>query len=243
MFDTLTYKAFGEKAILIEWEATISEEILQDIVRYKHHILEEKQPQISDCVVGYHSLTIIYNNKIEKLDVEIEQLKKLYHTTTEGIQRKNKLWKIPVCYDTCFGIDLEAIAKKNNLSVEKIIYLHTTSIYTVYFIGFLPGFLYLGGLDPQLHSPRKATPRLVVEKGAVAIGGSQTGIYPQQSAGGWNIIGNSPISFFDVDKSSPSFAESGDRIQFVSIDLATYKKIEKAISTGQFNLNNWQENG
>lgn len=240
MFDNLTYKAFGEKAILIAWEAIISEEILADIVVFRHQILEKKQLQISDCVVGYHSLTVVYKDAVEKIDFEIEQLKKIYNTKTEGIKKEKTLWKIPVCYDACFGLDLEVISEKNNLSIEQIIHLHTNTVYTVYFIGFLPGFLYLGGLDAQLHTPRKATPRLTVEKGAVAIGGSQTGIYPQHSAGGWHIIGNTPILCFDVNKSPPCFAASGDTIQFVSVDLATYQNLEKAIKAGTFDIKNWQ---
>ncbi len=243
MFKNLTYKPFGEKAILIEWKAKVSEEILQDIVRFKQQILEAKGNQIFDCVVGYHSLTILYSYEIEKINFEIEQLKKIYKTESKGIENKSTLWKIPVCYDASFGIDLEVISKTNNLSIEKIIKLHIDTTYTVYFIGFLPGFLYLGGLHPRLHTSRKATPRITVEKGSVAIGGSQTGVYPQQSAGGWNIIGNTPIPFFDVNKNPPCFARSGDKIQFKSIDIQAYKNLDKEVKSGEFNFKTYQENG
>lgn len=238
---SLTYKFYGEKAILIEWDAVISEEILDDIVAFKNLIFAEKNSQIIDVVIGYNSLTIIFKEFVNQKHIEF--LKDLYTLKKEQFKKDSSLWKIPVCYDAFFGIDLDEISLKNNLTIEQIIHLHTNTIYTVYFIGFLPGFLYLGGLDSQLHIPRKATPRLKVEKGAVAIGGSQTGIYPQESAGGWNILGNSPISFFDVNNSSPCFATSGDKIEFVAIDFETYKKIEKEVSFGLFNFKNWQENG
>ena len=228
---------------MIEWEAVVSEAILYDIIRFKQQIEKEKHPLISDCIVGYHSLAIVYNEKIPQVDHEIEQLKQIYTLTPEHLKKKTTHWTIPVCYDTRFGIDLEDIAKQKNQSIETIIQLHTNTIYTVYFIGFLPGFLYLGGLDKQLHTPRKTTPRLQVKKGAVAIGGSQTGVYPQQSAGGWNIIGNSPLPFFDVNKPQPCFAASGDTIQFEPINLKTYETIEEDIRNKTFNLKKFQRSG
>lgn len=243
MFDQLLYKPFGERAILIEWGATISKEILCDIVQFKEQVVEEKKLHIADVVVGYHSLTIIYKHNIENFTQEINQLQKIYFNKKVSVQKKPNHWKIPVCYDIYFGIDLEALATEKNVSIETIIHLHTSTIYTVYFIGFLPGFLYLGGLDATLHTPRKATPRLQVAKGAVAIGGSQTGIYPQESAGGWNIIGNSPISFFEVEKPTPCFASSGDTLEFIAIDITTYQQLEKEISHNCFNFKNWQKNG
>jgi inhibitor of KinA len=242
LFDPITYKAFGERAILIEWEAKVSAEILQDIVRYKQLIATEKIEEITDAIIGYNSLTIIFKEKVKIVEAEIEKLKKLYHLPFINTYKKPKLWKIPVCYDTCFGIDLKEMAELHHSTIENIIDLHTSAQYTVFFIGFLPGFLYLGGLNTLLQTPRKAIPRLKVEKGAVAIGGSQTGIYPQQSAGGWNIIGNTPVPFFDVEKSPPCFAESGDKIQFVSINLDTYQSLEKEVSLGEFDLKKWQKN-
>ena len=106
----------------------------------------------------------------------------------------------------------------------------------IYFIGFLPGFLYLGGLDERLFTPRKSTPRLRIEKGAVAIGGKQTGIYPQESPGGWNIIGNSPIQFFDNSKNTPCFAKAGDKLQFYSITLKEHHDIKVLVDAGVFQL-------
>ena len=107
--------------------------------------------------------------------------------------------------------------------------MHTSSQYLVYFLGFQPGFLYLGGLDSRLHNPRRSNPRLRVDRGAVAIGGEQTGIYPQDSPGGWNIIGKSPVDFFDVSKSRPCFAKAGDYVQFKPVDVATFDEISKEV--------------
>jgi inhibitor of KinA len=141
-----------------------------------------------------------------------------------------------VCYDSIFGLDLIEISKQKGMSEDAIIKLHSQTFYTVYFIGFLPGFLYLGGLDEKLYFPRKETPRLKVEKGAVAIGGKQTGVYPNISPGGWQIIGNSPISFFDSSKGEPCFAKSGDKIEFYAISKEKYDDIKALVDAGVYQL-------
>ncbi|WP_299106634.1 5-oxoprolinase subunit PxpB [uncultured Tenacibaculum sp.] len=220
-----TYKLFGERAILIEWEAIMSEIIIADITRFEQLVQLEKQEVIEDSIIGYHSLMLVYKEAPKK--DEIEELQELYQNKYSSRKVESTLWKIPVCYDTQLGVDLEELAKSLELTPQELIEKHSNTVYSVYFIGFLPGFLYLGGLEKCLHFPRKATPRLQVPKGSVAIGGSQTGIYPQQSAGGWNIIGRTPISLFDVHKQEPCFAKSGDKIQFVPISLSEYKELSK----------------
>ena len=115
--------------------------------------------------------------------------------------------------------------------------MHSKAIYSVYLIGFLPGFMYLGGLDYTLHIPRKKEPRIRVPKGSVAIGGEQTGIYPQQSPGGWNILGNTPINLFDKSKDIPCFAKPGDKVKFFQISEDEYKLIEKEVELDLYELN------
>lgn len=236
MPNSLTYKPFGNRAILIEWEATVSEKILQDIVAFKHKIEAVKGEEVVDCIMGYHSLTLCYANEISDFASEQKELGTLYKTKTENNRTTNFLWEIPVCYDLEFGIDLKALSAQLNLSVTEIVTMHSETIYTVYFIGFLPGFLYLGGLNKQLHIARRATPRLHVEKGSVAIGGSQTGIYPSDSAGGWHILGKTPISFFEVGQDIPCFASPGDRIKFVPVSKATYKTLALEVEVGAYEL-------
>jgi inhibitor of KinA len=147
-----------------------------------------------------------------------------------------QLWQIPVCYHPSFGLDLEEMAAKKHCTVEEIIALHTGVSYLIYFIGFLPGFLYLGGLHATLHTPRIATPRIRVAKGSVGIGGAQTGVYPQNSSGGWNIIGKSPVNFFNTNNVAPIFAKPGDRIQFIPITLATFYEVEKEVANKTYTL-------
>ena len=123
-----------------------------------------------------------------------------------------------------------------NLEILEIIKIHTESIYTVFFIGFLPGFLYLGGLNSKLFFDRKPNPRLNVEVGSVGIGGEQTGVYPVNSAGGWNIMGRTPINFFDLKLSNPCFAKAGDQIKFSVITKKEFLELEILVSKKSYQL-------
>ena len=228
----LTYKLFGRSAILVEWPADISQEIIQDIISFEGQVKEIDA--ILDTIIAYNSLLIRYQNPILDKELTISQLKNKYTASSYVIKQDQFLWEIPVCYDASFGIDLEEIANKKKCSVTDIIRLHTETDYIVYFIGFQPGFLYMGGLHQNLHVPRKSNPRVRVDKGSVGIGGAQTGVYPQNSSGGWNIIGKSPLNFFNMKATNPCFAKSGDRIQFVAVDIHTFYQIEREVINQEF---------
>ena len=147
------------------------------------------------------------------------------------------------CYDISLGIDLEDVSERLQLSQEELVFMHTNQQYTVYGIGFLPGFMYLGGLPKALEIPRKETPRLKVPQGAVGLASRQTGIYPQESPGGWNIIGNCPVTIFNVHNAPPCFVNMGDKIQFYPISKAEYDlhKIENEV--GVFKLEKQELDG
>ncbi|MGJ5642619.1 5-oxoprolinase subunit PxpB [Formosa sp. S-31] len=235
---SLTYKNFGDQAVLVEWPAVISEAVLEDIVRFKSVIAQEKIEGILELRLAYNSILVIFNPLQVTQTVLSEKLKDLYLKDYQVRKSVSKIWTIPVCYDEHFGVDLKEISVLKQLPVSEIISRHTAALYTVYFIGFLPGFLYLGGLDERLHVPRKHMPRLKIETGAVAIGGSQTGIYPMASPGGWNIIGNSPVSFFDKTRAEPCFAKSGDKIKFKSVSQSEYNDIQLLVAQGVYQPEN-----
>ena len=228
----LTYKLFGRSAILVEWPANISQDIIQDIISFERQVKEIDS--ILDTIIAYNSLLIRYQNPIVDKELTISQLKKKSAASSYLTKQDQFLWEIPVCYDASFGIDLEEIANKKKCSVADIIRLHSETDYLVYFIGFQPGFLYLGGLHQNLHIPRKSNPRVRVDKGSVGIGGAQTGVYPQSSSGGWNIIGKSPLNFFNMKATNPCFAKPGDRIQFVAVGIHTFHEIEREVIKQEF---------
>lgn len=231
-----TYKRFSERSILVQWPQEIDKIILQDMLSFKTAVLNSDIKQIVQVINAYNSILISYHTTIDNLNSEVSALKQVYESRIPVGKSDAKLWKIPVCYDEEFGLDLAEISEVKKCSTSEIIKRHSEAIYTVYFIGFLPGFLYLGGLDEQLYFPRKAKPRQRIEKGSVAIGGSQTGIYPNASPAGWNVIGNSPLELFDATKANPCFANAGDRVKFYEIDLEKHTKISEAINKGNYNL-------
>ncbi|WP_299335434.1 5-oxoprolinase subunit PxpB [uncultured Psychroserpens sp.] len=232
----LTYHRFSECSILIEWPSEIDEKVLDDVLLFKNHIESCSIKSIVQVNNAYNSILVIYNVAIDNVNDKILALKALYSERVIKNKKTSKCWKVPVCYDGEFGLDLNEISIQKNMSISDIITLHSDTIYTVFFIGFLPGFLYLGGLDKRLCFPRKKSPRLHIKKGAVAIGGEQTGIYPNASPGGWNIIGNSPLEFFNVNNDVPCFAKAGDKIQFVSVSRSRYNSILHEVIDGTYIL-------
>ncbi|MGB3606637.1 MAG: 5-oxoprolinase subunit PxpB [Psychroserpens sp.] len=232
----LTYRQFSERSILVEWPRKIDQYILKDILIFKNHIEKSNIKSIVQVNNAYNSLLIIYKWAIDKSYDAVLMLKALYSQRDNQYKVEYKIWSIPVCYDDEFGIDLMEISDAKKMSASEIIKQHSEAVYTVFFIGFLPGFLYLGGLDKRLHFPRKKSPRQQVKKGAVAIGGEQTGIYPKASPGGWHIIGNSPIDFFNPKLENPCFAKAGDRIQFLPISKLEYDDITFQIQNDSFKL-------
>ena len=135
--------------------------------------------------------------------------------------------EIPVCYDTEFAPDLATVAQHAALTPEQVIALHSGGDYFVYFLGFSPGFAYLGGLASSLHVPRLATPRKHVNAGSVGIGGAQTGIYPNDSPGGWQLIGRTPLRMFDAAAGIPSRLQHGDRVRFRRIDRGEFHRLAR----------------
>jgi inhibitor of KinA len=131
--------------------------------------------------------------------------------------------EIPVCYGGDLGPDLGGIAEWAGLTVEDVIRAHAAVPYRVYMLGFLPGFAYLGAVDPRIAMPRRTTPRLRVPAGSVAIAGPQTGVYPADAPGGWHLIGRTPLTMFDVARTHPSLLAPGDRVEFRAVDRDAYE--------------------
>ena len=239
----LTYHRYSECTILVEWPKRIGQDVLKDVLLYKNHLKKSGIKSIIEVNSAYNSILIFYRDTIDNVNDAFYELKQHYGHRKANLNSMNRLWKIPVCYDADFGWDLEEMSIAKKMTVDAIIAIHTDTIYTVFFIGFLPGFLYLGGLDARLEFPRKKSPRQHIEKGAVAIGGNQTGVYPNKSPAGWNIIGNCPLELFDVTNPDPCFARAGDRIQFYKVDLKEYREITDQVSAGVYQITNEYLNG
>ena len=216
---------YGSAALLIQFDQAINLKVHQEVISYYDELKALQITGVISITPAYSSITIRYNKKISyatlskiifSLTIPVDSSK------TGTIERKEV--KIPVCYDKSLALDLEIVQKHTRLSHLEIINLHTSQSYPVYMVGFTPGFPYLGGLDKVLQTPRKSTPRLVTPKGAVGIANNQTGIYPNESPGGWQIIGQTPHSIFTAEK--PPLINIGDNVRFYSISLDQFNDLK-----------------
>lgn len=229
----LTYRQFSERSLLIQWPSKINEAILKDINQFKSAI--ELSFKDIHTVASYCELLLEFNHPIDGYNELIKRLSLIYSTKKQSDYTPN-LVRIPVCYDAAFGIDQEQLCAHLTITKDELIKLHTKSIYTVYSIGFLPGFMYLGGLNKRLYHPRLKHPREKVPKGSVGIAGMQTGIYPQQSPGGWQLIGRSPLELFQINKQPPTVVKVGDKIQFYAISMSEFELISIQLETDLFQI-------
>ena len=221
---------------MIQFEPEISENVLQKVLSAQKILQKYLLKQDVEIITTYNSLLITYNVAINDVYSVFSDLKAHLRQAKIHHSLESTLFHLPVCYDEKFALDLELLSAAKNLSKREIISLHSSAFYTVYFTGFLPGFLYLGGLPEELFFSRRSQPRLEVQRGAVGIGEKQTGIYPQNSPGGWNIIGNSPVPLFDPRSIPPCEIKAGDKIKFYEIDVEEHQKILEEVNRGDHRL-------
>lgn len=233
-----TLQPNGDGALDIRFSGEPSEALSEKIIALAEALKKSALTGITELVPAYQCLTVLYDPL--KLPCsssgipDIRELKQALSTITEKCltqatptERQRFLIKIPVCYEGEFAPDMHALCAHTQLSYEEIISRHTAPHYLVHMLGFTPGFLYLGGLDKQLHCPRKARPALRVPAGSVGIGGSQTGIYPQATPGGWQVIGRTPLALFRPELAQAYIAHPLDRIQFFAIREAEFGSIDR----------------
>jgi inhibitor of KinA len=214
----------GDRGLLLEFGDGISREINEKAKRMALAIQAEAIEGIVEIVPTYRSLLIIYNPVI----LSVEGLRSRLTRIEEGLQLTPlpdpKLTRLPVVYGGVYGPDLEEVARYHQISPEEVIRLHCSKPYLIYMIGFMPGYPYMGELPQALVTPRLKTPRLLVPKGSVAIAQRQTGIYPMESPGGWQILGRTPVELFDPGKDPPALLQMGDFVQFYPIDEKEFKE-------------------
>ncbi|KMZ11393.1 Allophanate hydrolase 2 subunit 1 [Candidatus Burkholderia humilis] len=172
-------------------------------------------PHVVEVVPGMNNLTIVFDPLTADYDTLAAQLEAGWDAA-DVAQEAGAEIDIPVIYD---GPDLADVAKQANLTIDEVVKRHSKAEYIVFFLGFQPGFAYLGGLDPSIHTPRRAEPRMEVPAGSLGIGGAQTGIYPATSPGGWQLIGRTELKLFDPSRHPPTLMQSGDRVRFRATEV------------------------
>jgi KipI family sensor histidine kinase inhibitor len=229
----------GDRAIAVEFGCAIDEKINARV-----HLLARffaggrPYPGIVDIVPTYRSLSIVF----DPFAVSKKELRGLIETyiaenrdmfAQASFARSSRTVKIPVRYGGEFGPDLAAVARHSGLSAEAVVNIHSSVKYKVYMLGFLPGFPYLGGLDERIACPRLKTPRTNVPAGSVGIAGSQTGMYPVDSPGGWRLIGRTPRRIFDKNSDKPFIVQPGDLIEFAPVGEEEYSRLLAEAAVGK----------
>lgn len=220
----------GDSAVNVEFANVISVTVNHQVQALSWLLDREQITGFIEWIVTYRSLTLFY----DPLVLSFEEVRTtLYHLSLDQVldQNKGRRISIPVCYDEAYGPDLRDLSAATGLSIETVIALHTEPDYPVYMLGFLPGFAYLGGLNPRLAMARLATPRLSIPAGSVGIAGEQTGIYPLSSPGGWRLIGQTPLTLFDPDRDPMILFSPGDSLHFEAIDDSTFKALKAGKQT------------
>lgn len=221
----MTIKPYGNEAVLVEFEAVIDPLIHQEVTKLYRALSEANLAGIKALIPAYNSLTICYNPSLFSIET-LSSLLASFSDHESLVSSASKTLRIPVCYDNSFALDIDFVLEQTQLSKARLIELHTEMLYQVYLLGFLPGFAYLGKVSAQIFCPRKEHPRLKIPRGAVGLAGHQTGIYPSNSPGGWQVIGQCPLPVFDFNLEHPFLFEVGDQVKFEAIDLSTFKAIK-----------------
>jgi inhibitor of KinA len=206
----------GDSALLVrvveEFEA---EESLDAVLRATRQLELAQIRGVIDLAPAYTTIGVFFDPaQTETLDEFRASIERALENDLDSGSRTGATIEVPVCYENEFAPDLEEVGRHVGLPANEIVRRHAEASYRVSCVGFTPGFPYLSGLPPELVTPRRASPRKEIPAGAVAIGGTQTGIYPRKSPGGWNIIGRTPLRLFDVERKPPALFHAGDRVRF-----------------------------
>jgi KipI family sensor histidine kinase inhibitor len=219
---SVRFTAASDSSLLVYFGHEITRENHERVRRLLHFL--EAHP-----VAGVRNLHPAYASLLVDFDVRRMRHEEVVRIVSEGFARAEeielpepRLVEIPVCYGGAHGPDLESVAAEAALAPERVIELHASATYTVYFLGFVPGFAYLGELQAALALPRLATPRRSVAPGSVGIAGRQTGVYPLAAPGGWRLIGRTPLAMFEADREEMSLLAMGDRVRFVPISAERF---------------------
>lgn len=224
----------GDSSLLVEFGKEISTEINRKITATVQMMKEQHIEGVVDVIPAFCSLLINYDPRVISYEEIKERMQNIVKLDVQAGAQSRRIYEIPVCYGGEYGPDIQNIAEHAGLSQEEVIKIHSSRDYLIYMLGFLPGFTYLGGLDERIHTPRLANPRIKINAGSVGIGGSQTGIYPLDSPGGWQLMGMTPVKTYDPKREKPILVEAGDYIRFVPVDEAEYKRIKEMVDCGTY---------
>ena len=235
--DSVKMRAASERGLVIEFGQEINPAVNARVHGLAKKLVNEYPEVIQEVVPTYRSLLVYFDPlQISRaaLTVKVEQC--LRETAEAAVVHEAERIYIPVCYDEEFGPDLSFVASHNGLSEADVVKIHTSKPYLVYMLGFTPGFPYLGGMDERIATPRLTKPRTRIPAGSVGIAGSQTGFYPLETPGGWQLIGRTPVKAFDPAAKTPFLLEAGVYLQFQAISRAEYEELAETVAAGRYEV-------
>lgn len=234
MYKRTKYLAAGDRALVMEFGNSISEEINKRIRSMGIAIERSEIEGITETVPTYRSLMIHYDPMTIGYDALLKRLMSLEEQLENIDLPSPSTYEIPTLYGGEFGPDMENVAKHNGLTEEEVIEIHTSRDYLIYMLGFTPGFPYLGGMDERIATPRLETPRTKIDAGSVGIASAQTGVYPIESPGGWQLIGRTPLKLYDPYRENPILLKAGNYIRFTRINREEYDRIRQQVEKGTY---------
>jgi KipI family sensor histidine kinase inhibitor len=225
----------GDSAVVVEFGEVIDPAIGAEVTRLVAAIAARAIAGVTETVPTFRSLLVCYDPLVTSQGRLIGEIEALALSAAAPPQTA-RLWTLPVCYAPELAPDLAEVARALNFNEDEVVRRHAGATYRVYMLGFLPGFAYLGDLDPALRLPRRASPRSRLPAGAVAIAQAMTAVYPTESPGGWHLIGNCPVAMFDVKAEPPALLAPGDEVRFSPVSRADWQAIADAVAAGTFRL-------
>jgi inhibitor of KinA len=231
--DNVQFSPLGDSGIVVSMGDRIDRITHEKVMALSSYLEEHPFDGMIEMVPGFTTVSVYYDpiyffymGAQFPYEWILNKLRKIVSELSNGQLKEARVIEIPVCYGGEFGPDLEDVAIHNGLTQDEVIRIHSETEYLTYMLGFAPGFPYLGGMNSRIATPRRHSPRLTIPAGSVGIGGEQTGIYPMESPGGWQLIGKTPLSLFRSGKNSPCLLRAGDTVRFRPITREEYDQWE-----------------
>jgi len=228
------YLTAGESCVVAEFADEIDRGANDAVMELKRYMTGQSEIPIIECLPTYRSLAVYFDPTVVSADDVVRVARKAPISVKSDAAAAMTEISIPVCYGGEYGPDIANVAEHAGISEEEVIKRHSSRACHCYMIGFMPGFAYLGGMDESIATPRLTNPRTVIKGGSVGIAGKQTGIYPIDSPGGWQLIGRTPLRLFTPEASRPTLIEAGYEVRFVPVSEEEYKKIEAEVAAGTY---------
>lgn len=234
MAEAIRLSPLGDRALLIHLGTSIDEDTLRRVRAVCVRLEAHPVPATIELVPAFASVAVHYDpsrvpDEGPDAASPYARFARAVQTALTAVQEQSlpepRTFEIPVCYGGVFGPDLDEVARRHAMAPDEVVRLHSGATYSVYMLGFAPGFAYLGGLPPSIATPRREAPRTLVPAGSVGIGGNQTGVYPLASPGGWQLIGRTPLTLFDPEGAPPTLLGVGNRVRFRAIASEEFDRL------------------